>query len=1451
MAKHRTSGGANSVTNEINTLKDGVGRQAPSKRMPTEAEEIINCQVTLEQSVQKRPGMEAVLNVNNLTWDGEYDGETTPEIPAGGVYSVSGVDERINDLFNADAKYIWFELSSDNLFLIQILLSDETWETAVANNQEIIKIIKVNDDGTWTLDYTITAGSGDITGNVYNYLMYGTQDYNGRIKYVNAGADILLLNSEVYAGFSSSFNTSNNKWCLHSLSGQLTLVEDIKGRKISYYPAGARDPESESRIYQIDSFYFRGDRIWTPIGTDSENGVLTRWGGVFQAIEDRDTTVGGERPQIIQLPTGTGPGNYFPPIFSGPGADPYGDGGGQVYTRNGWKLLRYVKEIEAEYNTNVEELNNYPVGVAVNSFRDLPFPPRIGEVKDRNFIWWYEYPGPFSLETLEAADTLAVLYDGWDGVTRQTNPDFNTNEPLGGNKILGRGGIFYCKNAFLEALPGWYRAVDTETAPYYQRVRSPYPYGRFDERRMPQKLSRQSDGSWKVEPVNWDMRLAGTDEDNPGPTAFRNGRQTPIRDIAIFQNRLYLAADDTVFASRLGEYEDFWIADPGNITDSDPIDTTLSTNSYAEVEYMIPFRDQLFIVTNASTQFILTGFDNVVSPFTVEIQPISFYTTSGVTNPVAVGNNVYFANNKRMYMYYPQNVEAGMTVEMSKHCPDYLPEKPTGLYVATANDTMFISSENDPDNDTYPHELYCYVNRYSGNQMVQSAFHKWVLDSPDFSETNFSKNQLSIKSAYTKGNYLYVVYFMDSDRNDGFYGTYLGRIFLNTADESVPRLDHYFKYTQTGSPSNIYYTVPEVEVGASGYTLFNNETEFTAQAGSFTFEEGFNFGYGGLVDPVEQGFEFLSGISIETQVYVDPNFIQEYPAMSISPSGPESASQSINHLRIYGGNQLTVPNRTYAIRFKLPFKSSSLGFYLSGYNGPTGAAFVKLYNEGSLVSQAPVSVLSGVVNPPQFYGIIFPYVNGVAVEFDTAEIFIPPNPGSTEFDVVGIDKIIFGGGPGLSFMNDEQGFIDSVGPLFLYEDFESYPFGLVDSPTTFSNSNITIESIMVDNTGNPVVPTTSITGPTVFTVPSNGSKHYANYGPVNLNTWTLSVKLPAPTNNFACYLSGSSRPYIEARLINNNVQQTILTLGPFGEQYGPAEFIGFITPGINFDEVRFTIPPIPGSGSFDSIGIDEIRTSYSPEFSTGLTWFCVPYGVGGLDTVWLGSGWGSDSYKALPIVATLGRVNLNKPSWVAVQGNYSAPLANVADTEVDYIVNNLSDLDEFQNVQTDDLALILSENTVYRYVGAWVLNNVRTWVDYSSGQEVQLSAEIAFGRRYLMDIELSQQFIRDQQNNVIEGVLSLRQLILRHKDTAEYAVQVYSQNDRLRSFTEFKEPYGAVSKPNLLKVPLDTSGELVAKILGFSETTKIKITSDSVLPVNLTNMTIRGKFRRKNSTFLS
>ena len=63
MAKRRSS--YFPVRIPVNTLSGGVGRQAPSKRLPTEAEVLDNVFVTMEKSIEKRSGYE-LLDVSGI-----------------------------------------------------------------------------------------------------------------------------------------------------------------------------------------------------------------------------------------------------------------------------------------------------------------------------------------------------------------------------------------------------------------------------------------------------------------------------------------------------------------------------------------------------------------------------------------------------------------------------------------------------------------------------------------------------------------------------------------------------------------------------------------------------------------------------------------------------------------------------------------------------------------------------------------------------------------------------------------------------------------------------------------------------------------------------------------------------------------------------------------------------------------------------------------------------------------------------------------------------------------------------------------------------------------------------------------------------------------------------------------------------------------------------------------
>lgn len=1213
----RTSAGQNPGIISIPTLKDGVGRQAPSKRLPTEVENLDNVRITLERSAEKRPGFEILRNTNSLAWSADFS-EEQPAVPPVevGVYDTP-TSEKLSNSTSVPTWFFWFELSENDLFLIQVSYLSSSHFLAAAAETPVITIIRVNNNNTWESEHVIKAN--DMTAEAYNYLMYsGSTTFTNNLKAVNIGADVLILNNKVKAGFSSTLHPVSGEWRTFGLDGVQTTTEDIRGRKVEYKTSLRVDPVGSAAVALTGATYFKDDivyRAWQ--GTSAI-------GGVYICTEESRNT--SEAAQNI------------PP---NPGTHTVGT------DYNGWDYIRGVDVVNVEDNTYVDPTTP-KLGQAVNSFRDLPFPPvpenwivasGITDTTDRVFDW---IAPPYSVDLVAPADTIALLYDEWDGTTRTTSGEPSSN----GTEPLGRGKIYYCKNSFLEAPPGWYRVISDTESPYYSRVRSPYELGSFDENRMPHRLKRQSDGTWTFEAVEWDFRMAGSVDNNPGPSIFKDGQQTNITDMATFQNRLYFSAGDTVFSSRLGDFTDFWIKDPGNLTDSDPIDTTLSTNSYAEVSYMIPFRDELFIVTRSNTQFTLTGYENVISPFTVEVQPVSFFSTENVTNPVTVGNSVYFTNNRRMYMYYPQSSEVGQTMEMSKHCPDYLPKNPRGLHTATANESMFVLSDNDPDNQVYPHHVYGYTSRFTGNEMVQNAFWRWKLDTDKNTSGFFSRHNLEVLTAYTKDNYLYFVFSCESSveipTTTPSEGLFIGRIFLQEEAPDKPRMDHRLDLTQTGSPNWIYFT----------------------QAPSESF----------------------------STILVDS-----------------------------------------------------------------------------------LSALKNLVS----------------------------------------------------------------GPL-LIEDFDTYPQGQITVPYTLTSTGLEIDVVSAGEF------TASISPATVFSSPQSGPSHFTVY--FTEDSYYISVAVPQQAYAFGAYISGygdldDSGSITLQTYLAGSLQETVvvpLTSGPGNK------FVGFLT-DTPFDEVRFLIEATVDNSDF--VGIDSVAVGYNPP-GEGTTWFCVPAMAGTLETVWFGEGWGELSYTERPIVSRLDRSNSNKPSWVAVSGKYDAPIINDVSVTPTFTVANTEDLDSL-TPNFGNTAYVSSTNLVYTFLGSWVLSRIQSWVSNKTGTPTDLSAKISFGRKYNMVIELSQQFIRDQENNAVEGVLSMRHFISRHRNTGKYTVRTLSLNNVERTASTFTGKRVVDLTGTVLGIPVQRDGELVSKVFGFSERSVIQIESFDILPVNITNITIRGKFRAKNSTFLS
>jgi len=69
--------------------------------------------------------------------------------------------------------------------------------------------------------------------------------------------------------------------------------------------------------------------------------------------------------------------------------------------------------------------------------------------------------------------------------------------------------------------------------------------------------------------------------------------------------------------------------------------------------------------------------------------------------------------------------------------------------------------------------------------------------------------------------------------------------------------------------------------------------------------------------------------------------------------------------------------------------------------------------------------------------------------------------------------------------------------------------------------------------------------------------------------------------------------------------------------------------------------------------------------------------------------------------------------------------------------------------------------------------------------------------------------------------------------------------------TSFVAPRSDTSVDSNFTLPnLEYQGELTSKILGFSDKVRVFIASDYWTPMNITNITIRGKFKATSSSVL-
>ena len=136
------------------------------------------------------------------------------------------------------------------------------------------------------------------------------------------------------------------------------------------------------------------------------------------------------------------------------------------------------------------------------------------------------------------------------------------------------------------------------------------------------------------------------------------------------------------------------------------------------------------------------------------------------------------------------------------------------------------------------------------------------------------------------------------------------------------------------------------------------------------------------------------------------------------------------------------------------------------------------------------------------------------------------------------------------------------------------------------------------------------------------------------------------------------------------------------------------------------------------------------------------------------------------------------------------------------------------------------------------------------GNYSTIGNRVYFGESFLMNVELSPLFYRDTDNNIINGVLNLKSMSIRHSNTGNYRIEVQRRGRspistvfNINQIDQFGQTLGSLST-------YEVEGELTTKILGFADETQIFIKSDYPTPVNISNMEIKAMFRPTHSSVL-
>lgn len=235
---------------------------------------------------------------------------------------------------------------------------------------------------------------------------------------------------------------------------------------------------------------------------------------------------------------------------------------------------------------------------------------------------------------------------------------------------------------------------------------------------MPHALVSEGGGAFTFKRLSWDQREVGDDKSCPLPSFI--GRQ--LEDVFFARNRLGFLSGDNVCLSRAGGlYYNFFSEKASQVLDTDQIDIAATDKELSLFNFAMPFAEDILLFSDKA-QHRLTSGQDLMTPKTVELKPVSTYPRYNGVSPVTTGSTVVWVTDSGANSLVTEfNLSQGKptAVDITEHVPRYLPPKMTRLVWCHQERTGLALSE------TTPNAVWVYNYYTRGDDRLQSEWSVW------------------------------------------------------------------------------------------------------------------------------------------------------------------------------------------------------------------------------------------------------------------------------------------------------------------------------------------------------------------------------------------------------------------------------------------------------------------------------------------------------------------------------------------------------------------------------------------------------------------------------------------------------------------------------------------------------------------------------------------------------